>query len=330
MDKYKHELEQQRREVDYLYDKYDKRVGISAGYKSFAIISVDRNSFKSFKQAGAWAKHVERIALTANADPTKSNLNRVLIGDENFSAEDLLKEHLSCVKLRKNAALARSIVLTGSHQFQNKLLPQEKEKWINENVKYLKNKFGEDCIYAVLHEDETSLHIHAMISAVEYEEDKRKFFLRNGKYFRGREKLIELQDTYSEHLSKSFNCFIRGKRGSKAKHQSLKQFYNLMNQKINTNDLSKQDIENIVKDNYLLSKSYKEMRATYEAIDDNKEVKELLEEVSDLEKDNVVYKKVIRDLSDIYGIDREAIISLADKYSKENKKNKKKDRERKI
>lgn len=154
MDKHKYELEQQRREVDYLYDKYDKRVGISAGYKSFAIISVDRNSFKSFKQAGAWAKHVERIALTANADPTKSNLNRVLIGDENFSAEDLLKEHLSCVKLRKNAALARSIVLTGSHQFQDKLLPQEKEKWINENVKYLKNKFGEDCIYAVLHEDE--------------------------------------------------------------------------------------------------------------------------------------------------------------------------------
>ena len=330
MDKHKYELNRQRAEDKRLMDKYNKHVGILPGNKSFAIITLDRRGFKNFKDISSWGKHVTRCMVSENVNPELIKYNRVLIGkdllDEGFSLGDLVKEHLSCVKLRKNACLARSMVLTGSHKFQDNLLPEEKEKWINENIKFLKDKYGDDCIYAVLHQDETSMHIHALISAVEYEPEKRKFFLRNNKYFGGREKLISLQDEYSEHLSKSFNCFIRGRRGSKAKHIDLKTFYNIMNEKIDTNNLTPEQVEKIVKGNFLLNKRYQEQQATIEALQKNPKMDELLDEIEELKSNNTVYKQVIKDLADNLGIDREIIIQLADKHAKENKKVKGKER----
>ena len=332
MNKNEYEQAKYNRDVETLYKKYDKHVGTSGSYKSFAIITIDRNSFKSFDKATAWGKHVIRECESANVDKSRSKYNRVLIGGDliydGFTLGDILKEHLSCVKLRKNAALARSIVLTGSHKFQDHLSQAEMNLWTEKNIEFIKKKFGDDCIFAVSHIDETSYHIHLMVSAVEFEPEKRKFFLRNNKYFGGKDKLIQLQDEYSEHISKTFNNFIRGKRGSKAKHVSLQQFYNFMNQKIDTNNLTPQQIENIVKDNYLLSKKYKEMRKTYMEIERDPDVNELLDAISELEENNNTYKSVIQELANSYGVDKKLILSLAKKHSKSKEKEYQRERKR--
>ena len=110
---------------------------------------------------------------------------------------------------------------------------------------------------------------------------------------------------------------IAGKKGSKAKNIDLKTFYGIMNRKIETNDLTKKEIETVIKDNYLLNKKYTEMRATYEKMEYSTDVKELLEEVGTLNKNNTVYKKDIKEITDIYGIDKKIVIELADKFSKE-------------
>ena len=319
MNKGQYELEKQRREDKYLNDKYNKHVGISGGRKLFAICTADKKAFKTFSQVTAWQKHVERKIDSANVDFSKSHLNRVLIApEEGFTLGQQLKEHLSCVKLRSNAALARSVVLTSSHKFQNDMSKEEMEIWIEQNMKFIKEYFGDSCLYAILHaDDETTTHIHILVSNVEYEESKRKFFLRNNTFFGGREKLEKLQDVYTDYMQERFNNFIRGKKGSKAKNIDLKTFYGIMNRKIETNDLTKKEIETVIKDNYLLNKKYTEMRATYEKMEYSTDVKELLEEVGTLNKNNTVYKKVIKELSDIYGIDKKIVIELADKFSKE-------------
>ena len=328
MDKHKYELNRQRAEDKRLMDKYNKHIGIAPGNKIFSICTIDRKSFKSFDKATAWQKHVEREVESANVDFSKSKYNRVLIKPpEGFTLGQYLQEHTSCVKLRKNAALARTIVLTSSHKFQEQFSDAEMELWINQNLKFIKEHFGESCIYACLHaNDETTTHLHIMVSNVEYDEKKRKFFLRNNTFFGSREKLIALQDTYYKYMSEKFNCFKRPVRGSKAKHIDLKTFYNIMNEKIDTNNLTPEQVENIVKGNFLLNKRYQEQQATIEALQKNPKMDELLDEIEELKSNNTVYKQVIKDLADNLGIDREIIIQLADKHAKENKRVKGKER----
>lgn len=332
MDKHKRELIEQRKENEYLMNKYNKHIGVTPGKKIFSICTIDRKSFKSFDKATAWQKHVEREVESANVDFSKSKYNRVLIGPpEGFTLGQYLKEHTSCVKLRKNAALARTIVLTSSHKFQEQFSDAEMELWINQNLKFIKEHFGESCIYACLHaNDETTTHLHIMVSNVEYDEKKRKFFLRNDTFFGSREKLIALQDTYYKYMSEKFNCFKRPLRGSKAKHIDLKTFYNIMNEKIDTNNLTPKQVESIVKDNFLLNKRYQDQQKTIEALSNNNEMDELLDEIEELKNDNTVYKKVIKDIADNLGLDKNIILQLAEKHEKENKSSKNKQRERKI
>ena len=99
-----------------------------------------------------------------------------------------------------------------------------------------------------------------------------------------------------------------------------------MNEKIDTNNLTPEQVEKIVKGNFLLNKRYQEQQATIEALQKNPKMDELLDEIEELKSNNTVYKQVIKDLADNLGIDREIIIQLADKHAKENKRVKGKER----
>jgi len=103
-----------------------------------------KNTLNTIKQ---FQKHMERQQETLNANTKISN--EILIGDKNIYGT--VKEYIKDVKLRKNGVLARELLMTASPDFFKSMLPGELEIWVEENRRWLGNKFGENCIYATLH-----------------------------------------------------------------------------------------------------------------------------------------------------------------------------------
>ncbi len=96
----------------------------------------------------------------------------------------------------------------------------DKEKWIEANLKYLKENFGEEnVISAVLHEDEQGPHIHAIVVPIR---DGRLC----GSYYMGNNKrLSEQQDIYAEYVKDlGLQRGVKNVRGT-ANYKDIKRYY---------------------------------------------------------------------------------------------------------
>jgi hypothetical protein len=139
---------------------------------------------------------------------------------------------LKMTKHRRNGVRALELVLAFSPTFikgdkgEYHLDAKERIRWWElETIGWLKKVFGERCVSAWRHADESSIHIHALI--IPYEKKIRKsgkveFALNARGITGGSEKLVKLQDSYAEAMELYLD---RGLRGSKATHTTLKQYY---------------------------------------------------------------------------------------------------------
>jgi len=239
--------------------------------------------------------------------------------------EDVLA-YLEGVKKRSNSVLAREVILSGGNGFWNRMLPQDQEKWIQQNIKFLKDNFGDNCVHAVLHLDETTPHIHAMIVPV-FENKKGLPVLNNSFYFDGKEKLAKWQDKYTDSMQEKFNFFIRGIRGSKATHVDLKVFHALV--KENLELLSSESILAHAKENFINKKKVQELQET---LKDNKEVKKLAKELikknKEINKENKIFEYVIRELAEKYNIPEKEVFKIIKNKENQDIQNKYNQRER--
>lgn len=187
--------------------------------------------------------HNLRTKYAKNVDKTKSHLNEILIDNLNLSQrakmgsqEGTYDQRLldyyqeKNAKIRKDSVLAMEFVLSASPAFFKNASPGRIEKWKKTQMEFLKKEFGEQLQFVVLHLDETSPHIHAMVSVEETKMQKYK-----NRYGSG-EKMVsslnadrynpiylqKLQDRYAEANSKF--GLVRGLRNSKAIHTELKEF----------------------------------------------------------------------------------------------------------
>ena len=221
--------EKERREAKRLYDKVNKRYTTDARF--FTVFRVG-DKFKhnhtsdnlTVDGLAKFDKHNNRKGSVVNADPNKSHLNKIIIGSENVT-EDVTM-YLEGVKIGKNSVIARELILSGGNGFWNKLSDVDRERWISVNYKFLKDNFGDNCVYAIAHFDETTPHIHALIVPVFWNEKRGLATLNNSYYFDGKDKLSKWQDIYTEIIQSEFPAmFKRGVRGSKATHVDLKTYY---------------------------------------------------------------------------------------------------------
>lgn len=299
-----------------LLEKYNKKVSGARANVYFCVFRVGKK-IKDLGQVEAFQKHMEREMDVVNADPRQKDKNRVLIGNNNIVEN--VKNHVYGIKIRSNANIATDLVLTTGNGFYNSLPPQEKEEWIHENINFLNEHFGENCLYATLHMDETTPHIHALIVPRFWDEDKKKYKLQSNRYFDGIEKMRTWQDKYSEHMNKRFNNLIRGVRGSKAKHMDIKTYYSLITKKLDLID--DRQVLAYAKHSYLLEKRVKALEYTLMEIEKNEDTKDLLEKINKLDKNNKVYKETIRTITKKYGLKEKDILDIVTKI--ENKGNKK-------
>jgi len=199
------------------------------------------------------AKHQERSVDEAlpNYDKNKSSLNRTLLG-----SGDIEKDVLDIVKRYKHhpkASVCAEMILTASEEYFNTISPEwrkgiftpEMDKWIKAQEDFLHEKYGEGVASMVLHLDEKTPHIHAMVIPIsEYDISFRRGSktvkkikynnvfgddaktIKNARITGNSEltKLGKLQSDYSNFLEKNSIDLSRGDYNSPANHKTKKQY----------------------------------------------------------------------------------------------------------
>ena len=194
-------------------------------------------STEKIKDAGTFTRKMEHnfrlFGHIPNADPNRTYLNEELISLPNgstyideYNKKILNSKYYQNHAVRKDAVRGIEIMMT----YSGKEIPEDfdRSKWQEENIKWLKDYFGdENVISAVLHLDETTPHIHAIVIPMVNERLNAKEFLG------GRQKLRELISDYSKRMEPL--GLTRGLKGSTAKHTDIRDFYTALNtEKIKT------------------------------------------------------------------------------------------------
>ncbi|NEZ47695.1 recombinase [Clostridium niameyense] len=275
----------------------------------YAIFRVGEKKYKTIGSISGYQRHMEREQYTPNADTNIPN-NR-LIGS-NFIMADV-KEYIDGIKLRKNGVIARDLLLTASPKFFKKLSTEDKQRWVDINVDFLNKYFGENCVYATLHRDETTWHISAMIVPRFWEEKKKRYVLANSRYFDGKKRLSQWQDKYSNFIKQEFKQLNRGQRGSKAHHVKISNFYRILNSELdNYNAL---DVIKKSKQSNLLKEQLESVQGTLNKYKDytkltTLEKEELSNNIKNIKQDKEIFKETIKAMSEIYKISQQSINSI--------------------
>lgn len=287
----------------------------------YAIFRVGDKKIKSVDQLKGFARHAEREILVPNAN--LSIKNDRLIGTEKII--DDVKEYIKDVKLRKNSVLARDLVLTASPEFFKNASEELKNKWVQINIKWLKECFGNNCTYATLHKDESTWHISALVVPRFFDEKKQKYILANARYFDGIAKMSAWQDKYATAMQETFKELNRGIKFSKAKHVQIRHFYTLLNKELNENELDNLCAK--AKNGELLKSRVKELQETlmkYKNITNksDSEKNDIRLKYLELKKDKDIFRETIKVISKEYKIPQETIIqvltTVENKFSQSN------------
>lgn len=188
--------------------------------------------------------HLNRTRECAHVDPEKTSLNRHLVGGGVPLAESidavLEARGLDRRALRKDAVLANDILLTLSPEYFSARAdsPRIGGRWDQERTvafaktakTFLKEQFGDLLVEAVLHLDERTPHIHAVVVPVlPHQTDRHKSRLSSKDMFNP-QGLRRLQDDYQRAV-KPLGIGPRLK-GSTAKHTEVKEFYSRVQDKV--------------------------------------------------------------------------------------------------
>lgn len=195
---------------------------------------------KSVGALGSAYEHNLRLKEISNADETKTTYNIELTNrPPKKSYVDCFHEKIaeskwyqnSRHKIAKNAIYAVEFMLTFSNEAKGKI---DIDTWYKDNMNWLEKHFGgaDNVVSAILHLDERTPHIHAIVIPLD-EKGKLNYtkYLGGSKY-----RLSELQDCYHAEVG-SKHKLDRGIKGSKAKHQDIDNFYSMVNETIVAQEL---------------------------------------------------------------------------------------------
>ena len=120
-------------------------------------------------------------------------------------------------KIRSDAILMNSFIITSDGEFFKGLRPWEQQEFFRDCAEFFSNKYGEEnMISAVVHMDETTPHMH--LNFIPINEGRL-----SSKSLFDRQKLAHLQTELHESIGRKWGL-QRGKEGSQAKHLSTAEF----------------------------------------------------------------------------------------------------------
>jgi hypothetical protein len=189
--------------------------------------------------------HLSRSRPTPNADPARTGDNRWLVGGPGELAQRvesiMRKAGLDEARLRRDATVANDVLLTVSPEWFRPEHPEAGGTWDKarlatfrrEAIAWLKEQFGPRLAGAVLHLDEATPHIQAVVVPVISEGNRRRL---SGRDYFGPERLRALQDAWETRLAP--HGVEARVRGSRARHTTLKAYYGALSATPETPDLT--------------------------------------------------------------------------------------------
>ena len=224
--------------------------------------------------------HIERTVHPANADETRTHLNRELVqfpeGVKNRTQaiDHRLRTAGITRKIGTNQVRAIRVLITGTNEDMKRIeAGGQLGSWCENNLQWLRDTYGEkNVVSAVLHMDEKTPHIHATIIPIvtgerrkakqQQQDGKKKYRKKNSQSARlcaddvmARDKLKHYQNTYAEAMNKY--GLQRGVDGSEARHISTSQFYKEM---INQQASVQEDIENLLEQKEAVQQELKQVK----------------------------------------------------------------------
>jgi hypothetical protein len=176
--------------------------------------------------AGADAHNFrERETPNANEERTQDNVN--FAGKADQDSIEAIRAAISEQKIRKNAVLAVEMLMSASPEYFRPGKESEAgsydagraRAWGETSAQWLRERYGDKVIKAVMHLDETTPHIHAVLVPL----DKNGKLNCRALFGGSRHTLTELQTDYARAVEPL--GIERGLQGSRAKHQEVAKFY---------------------------------------------------------------------------------------------------------
>jgi hypothetical protein len=163
--------------------------------------------------------------------------------------------------------------------------PQKLDDWVEATHQWLADEYGSRIVRAELHLDEATPHIHAYFVPLDDEGQ-----LRCNHFFDGRQKIHEFQDSYYQTMR--LIELERGIKGSRAKHQDIKDFYRIVEEgrDLEVDELSAAQLKAKAADRDRANQRKQEMEATAKAL--SLENDQLRRRIEQLEQDNQSIKKL--------------------------------------
>lgn len=174
---------------------------------------------------GGMSHHHARTKDTPNANPEQKQDNELLAGKRPELVPELVAQRIANIeerngrKTRKDAVAAIEVLMTASPEFFRNKDDKTIKAWAKQSVDWAKEHFGEEnVVSAVLHMDESTPHIHAVVVP-----ETKQHKLSAKEWLGGREKMQVMQDGYAKKMQGL--DLKRGVRGSKATHMDIKKWY---------------------------------------------------------------------------------------------------------
>ena len=153
-------------------------------------------------------EHDER--MKTERDDRKKTFNQMLNNSKNVVADELL--------------------FTATNKFFEGMLKDDIMLWANTCMEFVYNDLGykkEQVLHVTIHLDEATPHIHCVVVPLIKKLDKRtnteRYTISKKQYIKDKIHLSELQDKYHQRLTNNGYDLERGIKGSKAKHQKVRE-----------------------------------------------------------------------------------------------------------
>lgn len=191
---------------------------------AYAILRVAK--IKTKAQASAATGHNYRQHQVPNADQEAPHANREYINTAGLDYWTLAEQRIQeagVKRIRSDSVRAMEVILTGSPEAfvrgaDGRAADYSNSQWAVDNLNFLKGRFGaQNVVSFTLHQDETTPHIHAVVTPIT--EDGR---LSADQLFNP-QSLRQLQTDYAQAMSRY--GMSRGVEHSQAKHQPMSRLY---------------------------------------------------------------------------------------------------------
>lgn len=185
--------------------------------------------------AGA-LRHCYRERETPNADPERTPTNEHAAATSTDQAMGRMRALLP-EKRRRDAVLAVEYLMTASPEWWQEASRKQQDEFFRRSRQWLADKYGADRIVtATIHRDETTPHLSAFV--VPLTRDGR---LSAREFVGGRQKMRDDQTSYAAAVADL--GLSRGIEGSRARHQSIRDYYAALKQPVADLTLSAEDVE---------------------------------------------------------------------------------------